>query len=252
MKQNETTVVKLRDYLMNISEEELTERLKYLDKAISELHNHGYYVVGDLANIDIINGEVTLDSFRDKIDYSNSGINEQGKNQNILQLCCIGICAYNRLSVLYTSKDFITYVINNVEMFLEHGNIPSAIQEYYIDVFNRGKVDYLNGFLSKNFDNTGTTRENSKGSYQKVLATDVGRSFSQKDSEEVNNNIISLDEYRNRKNNKYNPWEPYGEETSVGKTLSRQTKTGFASVLLLPALLALIYIVTVVVFMFIK
>ena len=82
---------------MNISTEELTERLKYLDKAIQELHDNGYYVVSDLAEIDIINNEITLDSFKDKIDYLNSGINENGKNKNILELCSIGICAYNKL-----------------------------------------------------------------------------------------------------------------------------------------------------------
>ena len=85
---------------MNISTEELTERLKYLDKAIQELHENGYYVVSDLAEIDIINNEVTLDSFKDKIDYLNSGINENGRNKDILELCSIGICAYNKLSVL--------------------------------------------------------------------------------------------------------------------------------------------------------
>jgi hypothetical protein len=206
--------VKLRDYLMNISTEELTERLKYLDKAIQELHSNGYYVVGDLADIEIINNEVTLESFKDKIDYINSGINENGKNKDILELCSIGICAYNKLSVLHTSKEFIEYVIDNVEMFLEHGNMPSYIQEYYIDVFNRGKVDYLNSFIINNGidkinEDEGVSHNNSRGAYTKA--------------------------------------------TAVGKALSEKENTGFASVLLLPALLALIYIVTVVVyFVFIK
>ena len=172
--------MKLRDYLINISSEELTERLKYLDKAIYELHNNGYYVVGDLADIEIINNEITLDSFKDKIDYLDSGINENGRNKDILELCSIGICAYNKLSVLHTSRDFIEYVIENVEMFLEHGNMPSIIQEYYIDVFNRGKIDYLNSFLSKNSSNKETSRSNSRGSYTK--STPVGRALSEKNN----------------------------------------------------------------------
>ena len=238
---NGIVIIKLRDYLMNISKEELTERLKYLDKAISELHENGYYVVGDLADIDIINDEVTIESFKDKIDYLNSGINEQGKNKDILQLCCIGISAFNKLSVLHTSKDFIVYVIDNVEMFLEHGNMPSFMQEYYIDVFNRGKVDYLNSFLAKMYDKTGSTRENSKGSYQKELANAAGRAFSQKEEED------------NYQKNDDDLTKPYEDETSIGKSFSQQKTAAFASILLLPALLALIYIVAVVVyFVFIK
>ena len=194
---------------MNISTEELTERLKYLDKAINELHNNGYYVVGDLADIEVVNDEITLDSFKDKIDYINSGINENGVNRDILELCSIGICAYNKLSVLHTSREFIEYVIENVEMFLEHGNIPSIIQEYYIDVFNRGHVDYLNAFLEKNIDKEGSSRSNSRGAYTK--------------------------------------------STAVGRALSEKENSAFASILLLPALLALIYILAVVIsFVFIK
>ncbi len=194
---------------MNISKEELTERLKYLDKAINELHNNGYYVVGDLADIEIINDEITLDSFKDKIDYLNSGINENGRNKDILELCSIGICAYNKLSVLHTSREFIEYVIENVEMFLEHGDMPSIVQEYYIDVFNRGNVDYMNAFLAKNTDKEGSSRSNSRGAYTKSTA--IGRAFSDKEN------------------------------------------AAYASVLLIPALLALVYIMSVIVyFVFIR
>lgn len=239
--------MKLRDYLMNISTDELTERLKYLDKTIQELHSNGYYVVGDLADIEIINNEVTLESFKDKIDYLNSGINENGKNKDVLELCSIGICAYNKLSVLHTSKEFIEYVIENVEMFLEHGNIPSVMQEYYIDVFNRGKIDYLNSFISKNMETDSSARDNSRGAY--VKATPAGRTYKE---ELENNNIIDLASYRNKKVAN-NLWVPYTDSTAVGKALSKNKNAAYASVLLLPALLALIYIVTVVVyFIFIK
>ena len=195
---------------MNISSEELTKRLTYLDKTLQDLHSHNYYVVGDLADIEIINDEVTLNSFKDKIDYLDSGINEYGRNKNIMELCSIGICAYNKLSVLHTSKDFIEYVIENVEMFLEYGNMPGIIQEYYIDVFNRGKIDYLNSFLSKNtLDKEGESRNNSRGAYTK--STEVGRALSEKDN------------------------------------------AAYASILMLPALLAFIYMLAVIVyFIFIK
>ena len=201
--------MKLRDYLLNISNDELTERLKYLDKAIHELHDNGYFVVVDLADIEIINNEITIDSFKDKIDYLNSGYNINGDRGDILELCSIGICAYNKLSVLHTSKEFIEYVIENVEMFLEHGNIPTIIQEYYIDVFNSGNVGYLNDFISKN------------------------------EIKEGNSNTVSLGAYT--------------KSTAVGRALSEKENSAFVSILILPALLALLYISAVVIyFLFIK
>ena len=242
---DKVVIIKLRDYLMNISTEELTERLKYLDKAIQELHDNGYYVVSDLAEIDIINNEITLDSFKDKIDYLNSGINENGRNKNILELCSIGICAYNKLSVLHTSKDFIVYVIDNVEMFLEHGDIPSVMQEYYIDVFNRGKVDYLNSFLLQYGDQVnGVSQSNSIGVLTKSTA--AGKAMAQKDVEP--NNIVNLDDYRRNRD----LFKPYEGSTSIEKSLKKRD-AAYASILLLPALLALIYLVAIVVyFIFIK
>ena len=172
--------MKLRDYLLNVSSDELTERLKYLDKAIHELHDNGYFVVGDLADIDVINDEITMESFKDKIDYLNSGYNINGDRQDIIELCSIGICAYNKLSVLHTSKEFIEYVIENVEMFLEHGNIPDVVQEYYIDVFNRGNVEYLNDFIVKNENKDGNSDKNSLGAYKKSTA--VGRALAEKET----------------------------------------------------------------------
>ena len=196
--------MKLRDYLINVSNEDLTKRLIYLDRKIMELNNEGKYYVGDLADIEVINGEITLESFKNKYDYLQSGYNINGDYNNIIQLCAIGICAYNKLSVLHTSKEFINYVIENVEMFLEHGSIPKIMQEYYINVFNRGKVDYLNNFLNEQnneLENNG--RGNRKGAYTKSTA--VGRAMSEKES-------------------------------------------AFVSVLILPAMLALIYISAVVIY----
>ena len=190
---------------MNISTDELTERLIYLDRKLMELKDSGKYYVGDLADIEIINGEVTIESFKNKYDYLKSGYNINGDYENIIQLCAIGICAYNKLSVLHTSKDFINYVINNIEMFLEHGNIPNIMQEYYINVFDRGKIDYLNNFLRDN-EPKEQGRGNTRGAYTKSTA--VGRALTEKDS-------------------------------------------AFVSVLVLPAMLALIYVsIVVIYFMF--
>ena len=94
-------------------------------------------------------------------------------------------------------------------MFLEHGNIPAIFQEYYIDIFNRGNVGYLNDFIMKNETKEGNSNSNSLGAYTK--------------------------------------------STAVGRALSEKENGAFVSVLVLPALLALLYISAVVIyFVFIK
>ena len=96
-------------------------------------------------------------------------------------------------------------------MFLEHANIPDIVQEYYIDVFNRGNVGYLNDFITTHEvkDGTGNANSNSLGAYTK--------------------------------------------STPVGRALSEKENGAFVSVLVLPALLALVYISAVVIyFMFLK
>ena len=207
--------MKLREYLMNISNEELTNKLEYLDKALRELHSNGYYVVGDLGDIEIINNEVTIDSFKGKIDYLNSGYNINGDKSNIFELCLIGISAYNKLSALRTislhaSKEdrdkFVEFIMNNEEMLFEHGNIPSIIREYYIDILDRGNIGYMNDFILNNQvkDNGSSGRNTSIGAYTKSTA--VGRAFSEKDN------------------------------------------MAFVSVLIIPAMLALIYISIVVIY----
>ena len=199
---------------MNISTEELTSQLKYLDKSIHELHDNGYFVVGDLADIEIINDKITVGSFKNKIDYLKSGYNINGDKANIFELCLIGISAYNRLPALRTMtlhgseedrNRFINFIMSNEEALFEHGNIPSIIQEYYIDVFDHGNITYLNDFILKN-----------------EIKDEGGHSIG-----------------------------AFTKRTDVGKALSEKENGAFVSVLLLPAMIALIYIsVVVIYFMF--
>ena len=165
----------LKEYLSNENRDELTQKLIMFDKSIMELHQNGYFVVGDISNIDIINNEVTLASFKNKIDYLNSGYNVNGDKKNIVDLCAIGICAYNKFDRFFTNKEFVSYLIDNLEMFLENGNVPNEMQEYYIDVFARGNVDYLNNFLLKYNSDKGNTGKNNSRVYTKSTA--VGRAF---------------------------------------------------------------------------
>ena len=163
----------LIDYFNGKDKDTITDRLIILDKSIMDLHNNGLFVVGDLANINVINDEITLASFKNKVDYINSGYNDNGVKKDILELCAIGICAYNDFNVLYTSKEFISYLIDNIDKFLEKEDIPLYMKEYYIDVLIRGNVDYLNNFLLK-YDNSGKGNTKSRV-YTKSTA--VGRAL---------------------------------------------------------------------------
>lgn len=171
--------MKLREYFNNISKDEITNRLLYLDKALMELHSNGAYVVSNLPDIEIINNEITMSSFNNKWDYLNSGVDPNGDKRNILEMCAIGICAYNKLTVLYTNKEFISYLIDNLDVLLENNRIPKMMQEYYIDVFSRGKVDYLNNFIDRYNELNGNSRTNS---VVKTKSTAVGRAFADREA----------------------------------------------------------------------
>ena len=175
--------MKIKEYLSHNNRNELEKKLILFDKSIMELHQNGFFVVSDMSDIEVINDEITLASFKNKVDYLNSGYNVNGDKQDILEVCAIGICAYNNFDRYFTNKEFISYLIDNLEMFLENGNIPKIMQEYYIDVFARGNVDYLNNFLLKNEDKIGNGKNNSRV-YTKSTA--VGRAFSDKEAAYTN------------------------------------------------------------------
>ncbi len=175
--------MKLIEYLSHNNQNELREKLIMFDKSIMELHQNGFFVVSDMSDIEVINNEITLASFKNKVDYLNSGYNVNGDKQDILELCAIGICAYNNFDRYFTNKEFISYLIDNLDMFLENGNIPKIMQEYYIDVLARGNVDYLNNFLLKNEDKQTSGKSTSKV-YTKSTA--VGRAFSDKEAAYTN------------------------------------------------------------------
>ena len=47
----------LIDYFKGKNSGEITNRLIILDKSIMDLHNNGFYVVGDMSNIEVINDD---------------------------------------------------------------------------------------------------------------------------------------------------------------------------------------------------
>ena len=179
--------ISLREYLTDCSKDELIDRLMRLDASIMALHKKGFYVVNfDANNIMLYNNELSFSSFNDKIDYLNSGINLNGDKKDILEMCAIGICAYNNFNSFYTNKEFLAYLIANFDVFRENGNIPSNMIDYYHDVFVNGNIDYLNNYVfKKNYDNASNSQVSSN-SYRLSKSTAIGRAYDDRDSAFVN------------------------------------------------------------------
>lgn len=175
--------VNLREYLTCDSKDELTERLMKLDASIMALHQHGFYVVNfDANNIKLYNDELNLSSFNNKIDYLDSGINADGDKKDILEMCAIGICAYNGFSSFYTNKEFLAYLIANFETFVNGDKIPKEMMDYYYSVLVDGNIDYLNNYMFKKNNQNASNSQVSSNSYHLSKSTAIGRSFVDKEA----------------------------------------------------------------------
>ncbi len=168
---NEVKISKINEYLSNIPNDVLTERLILLDMSIRDLHKHNYYAVSEISDIDIIDDEITMASFKNKVDYivkdferfkriqagNNEKLTDDEKEviiSDIKEVCAIGICKYNNIEI-HTSHEFIEYLRDNLDMFIENSRMPSILREYYIDVFLRGNIDYLNNYLENHKESKG-------------------------------------------------------------------------------------------------
>lgn len=217
--------MKVRDYLRNVSPRELTKRLIKLDQAVCDIHSQGYYAVMDIADAEIIDDTLKLESFNNKLDYINSGLNTGGHAENLdfLQLCVLGLCAYYKVTYLYFSQAFVQFIIDDINSgnskYLS-ADMPDVMREYYIDVFKRNNLDSLNNFLEVYLAND--EMSDGMGNQKKLVkATEQGIKEA-----------------------------AYLKEQAKVK---EESATGFASILLLPALLTLIYLLAIVVyFIFIK
>ena len=172
--------MKIIEYLSDCSKEELIDRLLMIDSSLRELHRRGMFVVGSINSIEIIDNRITMASFNNKIDYLNSGFNVNGDKIDILELCTIGVCAFNQFKTFYSNKEFIAYLNENLSMFKD--NIPRVIYEYYENVFVNNEIDYLSNYLIKKGGES-----NGKENVRKYTkATAVGRAFSEQDNAFVN------------------------------------------------------------------
>lgn len=184
-------VINLKEYLMCEDVEELTEHLMKLDASIMALHQQGFYVVNfDANNIKLYNNELSLASFNNKIDYLNSGINLNGDKKDILEMCAIGICAYNNFKSFYTNKEFLAYLMTNFDVFSENGKIPPLMILYYRSVLVDGNIDYLNNFMYKKNNESASNSQVSSNSYRLSKSTQIGRSLVDKENAYVNVLII--------------------------------------------------------------
>ena len=190
----------LAEYLSNCTPEELREKLLLLDKSLSELYTHGYFLNGSLLNIKLgEEGELSLESFQHMLEKVNlyddieDNNYDNGKKSNILELCVIGICAYNNQNIMYaSSRDFFRNLLDNLELYLNNDNINERIdddiKEYYrttLNNFVNGKeLDGMNSYLvNKNAVGKGN-------SMVLVKATAVGKALDNKEAAFANILII--------------------------------------------------------------
>ena len=176
--------MKLSDYLKTTNKREITERLLKLDASIMALHENGYYVVSiDPNNMELYGDEITLQSFKDKIDRIDSGFNPDGKFKNILELGAIGVCAYNNLKTFYINSAFLKYLMENFDMFKKE--IPEEIRPYYENIFS-GNLEYMNSYIFQKNNPSANDRQSSRAAATKTKSTAIGRSFAEKERAFIN------------------------------------------------------------------
>ena len=218
----------LSDYLLSSeNKQELINRLIQVDLFLKYLHhNKKMYIFSfDPDSITLYNGQLTMQSFHDKVNYLNEyykGTEYYDQNggfkndinaiaDDIEELSAAGVCAFNKMKIA-TSKQMRAYLKENLTLFNANGQIPSEVYEYYEDIFVNGNIEYLSDFL------------------QKVMQEKAG----------------------NDKNNKKG--RIYSYSTAAGRALSEKNEenAAFISVLIIPSIMVLIYLVIIVIAMIIK
>jgi len=178
--------MKFSDYLFDDGEDyenpyDLTSKLLLMDSALMQIHASGRYVSSSLLDARIIDNKIDPSSIQ--IDIFDAEKNENDYAQDIVELCAIGICAYNRMGEnegypkYFTSADFIHGLSENIEPFLAREDIPEDVKNYYRTIFTLLDIKYMNNYLEEVKKNDG-----GKGSSKQLIySTPEGRAF-------VNNN----------------------------------------------------------------
>lgn len=148
--------MKFSEYFSSLELDQILDSLVRFDKNLKRLHVNGYYMVEDFSNIKIDNPESLTFAYNNKVGKINQDIYYNCDKHDILELCIVGLCAYNDILYYNTSNEFIYYVMNNIDTFLNNIDIPDILKEYYQEVFINNNIIYLNDFLyKKRKDNSG-------------------------------------------------------------------------------------------------
>ncbi len=199
------------DYLFEDDDEiSLQDKILLMDRALMEVHSRGMYVSSSLLDAYIYDNKI--DPSTVELDKFDAEKNDKDQAQDIMELAAIGICAYNRFGEYegfpkyFTSPDFISSLMDNVEMYLQREDIPEKVKNYYRNVFTLLDIKYMTNYLDEQQKNGG------KGNARVLqYSTPEGRAF-------ANSN----------------------------------EQSAFASIITIPAVLAIVYIISLVVIILVK
>ncbi len=152
------------------------EVLKALDYMVKYIHEHGYYISDfDPSKIMLQNGKLTPKSFQSLLRQMET--DPRGKNINILQEAKIGLMAFNNMKLDGNmNQEHFNFIRDNLSKFNQNGFIPPLIYEYYEEIFLRNMIDYLNDYLNRKHLEELEDKGNSNA-IRKSLATAAGRAM---------------------------------------------------------------------------
>jgi len=174
--------MKYSDYLFDDGEDyenpyDLTSKLLLMDSALMQIHASGRYVSSSLLDAVVVDNKIDPSSIQ--IDVFDAEKNENDYAQDIMELCAIGVCAYNRMGEsegypkYFTSSEFIHGLSDNIEPFIAREDIPEEVKDYYRTIFTLLDIKYMNNYfeeLKKNDGGKGNAR-------QLIYSTPQGRAL---------------------------------------------------------------------------
>ena len=204
----------LKDLILEYDDdpEMLANVLKLLDGTVRYIHQQGFYIRDfNPSKIILTNQTPNLFNFQGLIERVDDDP-RRDININIYQMAKIGLMAYNHFPIDgKMNQDHFDFILNNLQEFNRNGLIPNDIYEYYEDLFINGNVNYLTTYL----ENKNALEGRSTG-IRKSLATEAGRALSA--------NGLQLN--------------PNNEDKA------------FVNILFIPSILALLYLVGLVIYVF--
>ena len=172
--------MKLYEYLKHLSNDQIMDFLLFFDGILQELHSNGYFVKDNVGEIELINNQITQQSFINKIWYFYDELNKNFDLDDIKELFCVAISAYNHFDKNYSSSEFINYFRyrENLDLYIDNGKVPKVMRDYFRQVFSSDDlVYYLNDYMDT-IKKDGSGRGNTS---VKVKSTPYGKLYSNED-----------------------------------------------------------------------